>query len=164
MAHEKRELILPPQSHFAGTAWEGDECDKFLAMWLQQRQTGRGRARKGQPTEPRTSFASPIFLGVVVAVGELRADAVREYDGFSVSEMVSESKLNSQLAQHVTFPFDLFNRTFFRANSHESCTVLSPSIFTSCEQYCLCLLPLSGECGSFALSLLLLSCFCVFYS
>ena len=37
----------------------------------------RGRARKGQPTEPRTSFASPIFLGVVVAVGELRADAVK---------------------------------------------------------------------------------------
>ena len=90
MRHEKRELILPPQSHFAGTAGEGDGCDKFLAMWLQQRQTGRGRARKGQPTEPRTSFASPaspIFLGVVVAVGELRADAGK---GFSGSEMVSD--------------------------------------------------------------------------
>ena len=85
MRHEKRELVLLLQSHFAGTAGEGDECDKFLAVWLQQRQTGRGRARKGQPTEPRTSFASPIFLGVVVAVGELRADAVK---GFSGSEML----------------------------------------------------------------------------
>ena len=42
-----RELILPPQSHFAGTAGEGDECDKFLAMWLQQRQTGRRERERG---------------------------------------------------------------------------------------------------------------------
>ena len=41
------------------------------------KQGGGGRARKGQPTEPRTSFASPIFIGVVVAVGESWADAVK---------------------------------------------------------------------------------------
>ena len=131
LRHEKRELVLPLQLHFAGTAWEGDECDKFLAMWLQQRQTGRGRARKGQPTEPRTSFASPaspIFLGVVVAVGELRADTVKGVRWLRDQRWLVTWWIKFQFWTCTTcdISFDLFNRTLFRANSRESCTLYCP--------------------------------------
>ena len=122
-----------------------------------------GRARKGQPTEPRTSFASPIFLGVVVAVGELRADAVK---GFSGSEMVSDlmnqvSILNLHNMRH--FLWSLQSHLVSSKLTWELYTVLSPSIFTSCEQYCLLPDPSQGNAVRLH-SPRLLSCFCVFYS